>query len=110
MKGKCRERYLCYCTRDGTYFEILWDRIFRPRVDAVTIGGGSRSAERTARPTFFWSNRDQPQSHMAEWKPFFERGISNFRLEKYEEALDHFNEVRFPYSFFNEGTNTFYSP
>ena len=32
---------------------------------------------------------------MAEWKPSFERGISNFRLGKYEVALTCFNEVRF---------------
>ena len=39
----------------------------------------------------------KPQPHrpviMAEWRPPFERGVSNFRLGKYDEALACFNEV-----------------
>lgn len=44
----------------------------------------------------------RPTLSMAEWKSSFERGISNFRLEKYEEALACFNEVRLPYPYFDE--------
>ena len=35
---------------------------------------------------------------MAEWKQSFDRGISNFRSGKYDEALLHFDEVRFSYA------------
>lgn len=42
-----------------------------------------------------------PQPGMAGWKPSFERGISNFRLEKYEEALACFNEVRLLHPLFD---------
>ena len=41
---------------------------------------------------------------MTAWKPYFERGISNFRLGKYEEALVCFNEVWLPRPLFDEGS------
>ena len=57
------------------------------------MGGPVRLLATTA------TTRDRTLCVMTEWKLAFERGVSNFRLGKYNEALACFNEVRVPYAF-----------
>ena len=56
---------------------------------------------RSARTTFP-SHTRRSWAGMAGWKQSFERGISNFRLNKYEEALACFDDVRPTHPLFDE--------
>lgn len=61
--------------------------------DTSTQWGGTSSDQRSVRDGRTGPPFSNSTAFMAEWKPSFERGISNFRSGKYEEALAYFNEV-----------------
>lgn len=66
--------------------------LVRRRIEGPPLGFGRIG--RPGQPFVIPYYPPQQAQGMAEWKPSFEHGISDFRLEKYEEALMHFNEVR----------------